>query len=259
MKVAEVSCKSALSKSNLADYAVNPYRGCQHRCIYCFAPSVLKEDREWGSFVDVRYNLPYILRKEASRKIKGRVILSSVTDPYQPIEKKYELTRNSLMVLKRHRFPLTILTKSSLLLRDMDIMADIPDLEVGVTITTSDEQLRKSIEPFASPVSERLRVLEECSSAGIKTWAFVGPILPYLTDIGPIVDKVSSAGASKVYFDSLRLKKGMWEKLVQFLKRHDPDLLPRYRDILFGDDRYFLEAFKDAEKICRLKGIEFSY
>ena len=118
MNVTTISCKSALSQSRLLgyDYALNPYRGCEHGCSYCYAPYVLHEDREWGGFVDVKLDIPSVLSKELGRRKKGVVGISTVTDPYQPIEKKYELTRTCLEHLLRHDFPICIQTKSALAL-----------------------------------------------------------------------------------------------------------------------------------------------
>jgi len=125
MIVKEILCKSVLSKSGISsvDYAVNPYVGCQHGCVYCYARFMKRftgHGEEWGEFVDVRVNAPQVLTRELSRTAKGVVLLSSVTDPYQPLEKKYELTRKCLQKLLMYQFPITILTKSTLVLRDLD-------------------------------------------------------------------------------------------------------------------------------------------
>lgn len=132
----------------------------------------------WGSFVDAKINAPEVLNKQLSGAAKGIVIMSSVTDPYQPLEKKLGLTRACLEVLSAHDFPLNLLTKSPLVLRDIGILSAFPDLEVGVTITTDDEKMRRLFEPQAPPIVDRVSTLKQLFRAGIRTYAFVGPILP---------------------------------------------------------------------------------
>ena len=127
MEVNEITVKSALSKSSLPGlvYALNPYRGCQHACTYCYAPSVLREKRRWGEFVDVKMNLPDALAKDLERLPIGIVGIGTVTDAYQPIEKKYALTRKCLEALLEKDWPISIQTKSDLVLRDLDLIEQL--------------------------------------------------------------------------------------------------------------------------------------
>ena len=158
MKVCEVTCTTALSPSNLPglDYALNPYRGCSIGCVYCYAPSVLREERPWGRFVDVKRNIPAVLAKALKRKARGMVGLGTVTDGYQPLEGRYHLTRYCLEQLVRFDFPVSVQTKSSLVLNDLDLLRRLSDAEVGVTVTTLDEAQRRHFEPFASPSERRI-------------------------------------------------------------------------------------------------------
>jgi DNA repair photolyase len=176
MLVNEIFCKSILSRSRLygCDFSINPYRGCEHACIYCYAPYILREQREWGSFVDVKVNAPEILVKDMLKAKRGVIYISSVTDPYQPLEKKYELTRKILEILKDTKFFVSIQTKSSLVLRDIDLLKKM-DCEVGFTITSLDENARKVFEPNTSSIEERLKALKELKEAGISTYIFFGP------------------------------------------------------------------------------------
>jgi len=133
MRIREVKCKTALSKSNLPglDYSLNPYRGCQHSCAYCYVPNVLRIKRnEWGSFVDVKTNIPNVLSKELRIKKPGVVGISTITDPYQPAENNYKLTRYCLEQLLRHDFPVCIQTKSDLVARDIDLISKFSKAEV---------------------------------------------------------------------------------------------------------------------------------
>jgi len=217
MKVREIACKSALSPSRLPglDYALNPYRGCAIGCVYCYSPSVLREARPWGRFVDVKRNLPTVLAKELKRSRVGVVGIGTVTDGYQPIEMRYHLTRYCIEQLARYRFPVSIQTKSSLVLRDLDLLHRLEDVEVGVTVTTMDDEMRRRFEPFASPTGRRIETLRALNTNGIRTWAFVGPILPGATDTTmlPLLRAIRDAGTTHVLYDRLRFRPGIWERL----------------------------------------------
>lgn len=217
MKVREVSCTAALSPTRLPglDYALNPYRGCSIGCVYCYSPSVLREERPWGRFVDVKRNIPAVLAKELKRTKSGMVGLGTVTDGYQPIEMRYRLTRHCLEQLARFDFPVSIQTKSSLVLKDLEILRRMRDVEVGLTITTMDDRLRRVFEPFSSPSERRIEALRVLNAAGIRTWAFVGPILPGATDttLPTLLEAVRDAGTRHVMFDRLRFRPGTWERV----------------------------------------------
>jgi DNA repair photolyase len=178
--VREIFCKSALNKSRIygVDYAVNPYLGCQHGCAYCYARFMVRYHRQeapWGAFVDVKINSPTVLSKQLSKPQGGVVLLSSVTDPYQPIEETYELTRKMLKTLAGHPCSVSILTKSSLVLRDLDIFQRFNDCEVGFTITTLNDAVKTCFEPHTSSIEERLNALKALYDGGVSTFAFLGP------------------------------------------------------------------------------------
>lgn len=181
--IREVTAKSILSKSGIpgADYCINPYVGCSHACKYCYASFMKKytgHTEEWGSFVDVKINAPDILEKQLKRATKGSVIISSVTDAYQPVEAQYKLTRKCLEILLYHKLSVGILTKSPLVLRDIDLIKGFKDIEVGITITTDNENIRKVFEPNAPSVETRIDTLKKLHENGVKTYAFIGPVLP---------------------------------------------------------------------------------
>ncbi|MDW7727928.1 MAG: radical SAM protein [Candidatus Methanoperedens sp.] len=223
--IKETRIKTALSPSKLPglDYALNPYRGCAHACIYCYAPSVLRWDEgKWGEIVEVKVNLPRILSKTLRTSKKGVVGLGTVTDPYQPAEEKYEITRRCLELLKMHEFPVCIQTKSSLVLRDIDMLRKFSNIEVGITLTSHDDRVREKLEPGASPVGERLQTLHELRENGIDTWVFLGPLMPHITDIEGLVDAVSGVKPKYVIVDRLRIKKGMWENMRRFVEEFYP-------------------------------------
>ena len=182
LKVKEVKAKSILNRSKVFDYCLNPYTGCQINCAYCYARLFMRRysghTEPWGEFVDVKVNAAGVLKKQLDKARPGRVWISSVCDPYQPLEASYQSTRACLKELAKKDFPVNIQTKSTLVLRDMDLFQEFKTIEVGFTITTNDEQVASWFEPGAVSIEERLRALETLHSSGINTFAFVGPLLP---------------------------------------------------------------------------------
>jgi DNA repair photolyase len=181
MIVKEVHSKTILSKSKVFDYTINPYIGCQHNCTYCYARFMKRysgHKEEWGEFVDAKINAPSLLQLEIERKKAGRIWISGTCDPYQPLEKRYELTRKCLDTLSKHAWPVTIQTKSPLVNRDVDLLRKINGVEVGLTITTADERIREMFEPNLSSIKERIETLWNLRSAGIRTFAMIAPLLP---------------------------------------------------------------------------------
>jgi len=180
--VREIEAKSILNPSKVFDYCVNPYTGCEVGCVYCYAALFMRRysghSEPWGEFVDVKANAPDRLAKQIVRARKGTIWFSSVCDPYQPLEERYELTRRSLEVLVGRGFPVQIQTKSARVRRDLDVIRRIAQVEVGFTVATDDETMARLFEPKASPIGERIEVLREFKAAGIATFAFAGPLLP---------------------------------------------------------------------------------
>lgn len=191
MVIREVLVRGVLSKSKVFDYVVNAYVGCEHGCTYCYARFMKRftgHAEPWGEFVDVKINAPALLRRQIAKAKPGRVWVSGICDPYQPLEGKYLLTRKCLEVLVQHRWEVTVQTKSPLVLRDMDFLRETPGLEVGFTITTADEDTRKLFEPKAPPIEQRLGALEGLRRAGIKTFAMIAPLLPGAEGLPAMLD-----------------------------------------------------------------------
>jgi DNA repair photolyase len=186
MDVLEINTKGALVNSKIpgVDYVINPFLGCAHGCRYCYAVFMRKYSRHhrtapWGSFVEVKINIAEVLRSELRRKRRrGRVLLSSVCDPYQPLEHRYRLTRGCLEALRDHGWGIDILTRSPLVTRDLDILAETPEITVGLSIPTDNDSVRKVLEPHSPPIGARLTALKRLHAGGIHTWVFVAPILP---------------------------------------------------------------------------------
>jgi DNA repair photolyase len=181
MKVREISARSILSPSQVYDWTINPYVGCEHGCTYCYACFIKRftgHQEKWGEFVDVKINAPSLLAKEIMRKKKGTIWISGVCDPYQPLEKKYELTKKCLEILLAEQWPVVIQTKSPLVLRDLPLFKKFKEMEVGFSLGTADEEIRKIFEPKAPPVEMRIKALEKLHQEKIKTYAMIAPLLP---------------------------------------------------------------------------------
>jgi len=202
--IREIKAKTVLQKSRLPEspYCLNPYVGCTHRCSYCYARFMRRftgHSEPWGSFVDVKVNASEVLTRQLERThIKGSVLIGSVCDAYQPIEKRYGLTRSCIQQFVAHKVAFSVLTKSSLILRDLDLLVQAGNTAtVGISLSILDESIRRKFEPSASPVHDRLNTLEILHKNGIRTYVFIGPILPLVTEpqkilaaVGPFVDEV---------------------------------------------------------------------
>ncbi len=220
--IKEKKARSILSKSGISgiDYCINPYTGCSHGCKYCYATFMKRftgHMEAWGSFVDVKINAPEVLQRQMKNAAWGNVMISSVTDPYQPIENQFKITRQCLEVLVAYQFPVNILTKSSLVLRDLDLLQGFEEIEVGITITTDNEKIREIFEPNAPSIESRIHALKELTENGIKTYAFIGPLLPLNPEalaekIRPfiqsvMIDRMNYASKTRRIFEFRKLKK----------------------------------------------------
>ena len=191
MKIREIHSKAILSSSQVYDYTINPYVGCQHACSYCYARFMKRftgHTEPWGDFVDVKMNAPDLLRTEITKKKKGTVWVSGVCDPYQPLEARYRLTRRCLEILVRDGWPVVIQTRSSLVLRDLDILKKAESAEVGLSITSADDEIRRLFEPHAPSVMERVRTVDELHRNGIRTYVMIAPMLPGAEDLVGILE-----------------------------------------------------------------------
>ncbi|MFB0545396.1 MAG: radical SAM protein [Anaerolineae bacterium] len=253
MIITEIECKSALTKSGIegVDYALNPYVGCAHGCLYCYAIFMKRftgHREAWGEFVDVRVNVAQVLARQLCRATPGKVLLGSVTDAYQPLEGRYSLTRACLAALCGYDcFRVCILTKSPLVTRDLDILRSIPDVEVGFTITTLDEAVRRDFEPQAAPSEERLAALDELGRNGIPTFAFVGPILPFITDneeeLNALFGCLRKVGVGRVLVDGLNLRGSQWGRVKAIIERGYPHLLAEYQALRRDQEPYRRELW----------------
>ena len=244
MQVAKVRAKNILTRSKIGSggYAINPYVGCPHGCIYCYAEfmrGVTGHEEAWGEFLDVKDFDTASLVKFAASHGGERVFMSSVTDCYNPDEARFGLTRKVLETLAGSDVNLQILTKSNLVTRDIDLLQTMPNVRVGVSLSVIDEKLRRMLEPRTSSVAARIAAIKKLRAAGVKTYIFVAPIFSQIT---PVFDFRSRDGdaADEIWFDRLNLYPNFRDKILSFVGRNFPELLPLYKQIyLFGEDGYF--------------------
>jgi DNA repair photolyase len=230
--IKEIQSKAILSVSKIYPYVINPYTGCQHNCLYCYAHFMKRfsgHKEPWGQFVDVKVNAPELLKKEITRKKMDRVWISGVCDPYQPLEAKYSLTRQCLEILAQNNWPVAIQTRSPLVLRDIDILKTGSDFEVGFSVTTADDRIRKLFEPGAPPIDERVRALDELHRAGIKTYAMIAPMLPGSENLAEIlagkIDHVILDRMNYHYADWVYRKYGLLDKMTDEYFDHTKHIL----------------------------------
>jgi DNA repair photolyase len=240
LAIKEVECKTALNLSKIPGmtYCLNPYIGCQHGCIYCYATFIGRfrnHPEDWGSFIDVKINFANILSKEVKKKQIGLVAIGTVQDAYQPIEAKYRLTRQAIEILNGSNFPFEILTKSDLVCRDIDLFKNHPNVAVELTITTIDEKVRKIFEPNAPSVHARLLALERLLANGIETCVFFGPVIPYFSDSDNHLRRYFSVmekiGVKKVLVDKLNYFASKMEKIIKAIGIDYPKAIPYYRKV----------------------------
>ncbi|NTF41076.1 MULTISPECIES: PA0069 family radical SAM protein [Rhizobium] len=223
------------------DRSINPYRGCEHGCIYCFArPSHaymgLSPGLDFEAKLFAKPDAPKLLERELAKPgYKPRVIaIGTNTDPYQPIEKEWRIMRQILEVLNRANHPVAIVTKSALVMRDIDILKDMAAknlVRVGLSVTTLDRKLARTMEPRAATPSRRLEAIQALSEAGIRTSILVAPIIPALNDheIERILDAGKAAGAQEASYVILRLPLEVSPLFRDWLLQHYPD---RYRHVM---------------------------
>lgn len=261
MKVAETNARSIITKSNLpeADFVINPYMGCSHACRYCYARFMKRftgHDEPWGAFVDVKVNAADLVPESGERYRGKSVFMSSVTDPYLQAEEKYGLTRLILEKLIRLEPRLGIQTKSELIVRDIDILARFGSCEAGLTITTLDDAISREVEPGASVASKRLVALKSLYDAGIKTYAFIGPILPGLTDWKAIIEETWRY-VDFYMIENLNMRGNVRDSMMRWVSVKHPELVHEYeRAHASVKTGYWDSVESEIRSYCADRGID---
>ena len=288
----KIQVKSILNKHKkrddwfLDDYSVNPYSGCSFNCIYCYTRGS-KYGENMAKTLSVKINAPNILEKQLSRRAKkgeyGIIALSSATEPYMPIEKKLKLTRRLLKIILKYKFPVEVATKSTLVLRDLDLLKEIdknailpadlkPKLKHGAiisfSISTLNEKLAKILEPGAPKPLKRLETMKRCKEEGFFTGVCFIPVLPFLSDsekqIEEMIKTAKEYGADFIFVGGLTLfGRGSADcktLYYKFLEEYYPELVPKYKSlykIFFAPPKeYQKELEKKSRELCKKYGIK---
>ncbi|HCU38455.1 MAG TPA: radical SAM protein [Armatimonadetes bacterium] len=257
----ETRASRILTKSKLpaSDYCLNPYVGCAHACVYCYARFMCRftgHTEKWGEFVDVRVNAPELLRNELRRPHSGTVLLGSVTDCYQPLERRYQLTRQMLACLAGSGLSVSVLTKSDLVVRDIDLLAAIEAADVGLTLTSLDDEVGSRFEHRAPRISRRVEALAALKRAGLTTYAFVGPILPGLTDPLAIIRRVAGS-VDYLMFEALNVRCGSRAQVAEVVRRHYPELSEQFSELSRSPD-YWAAVEREVRAACREMGVRMA-
>jgi DNA repair photolyase len=256
--VSETICKTILNRSGLSDYSLNCYTGCTHACVYCYARFMQRfhpHDEPWGKFVDVKVNAVEVLKQQLRRAEPGTVFVSSACDGWQLIEAEWRLTRRCCQLLLERGFQVHVLTKSTLLLRDLDVFAGRP-ASIGITLTTLDERLRELWEPGAASVRERLAVIKAARDADLQTTVMFGPLLPFLSDsqaaIDAFLEQAADLGIDRIWVDALNPRPRVWPAIADLLRAKFPELLQPYRKILFDQAARtsYLKELRDRVEVA---------
>ena len=258
MLVNEVEVKSILTKTNLpvSDYAVNPYVGCTHACKYCYASFMKRftnHHEPWGEFVDVK-TWPEIKRPE--RYAGKEMFLSSVTDPYQPLEKKYGRTRAVLEQLAGSGCTVSISTKSDLILRDLDLIRSFPGAHVSWSINTLDEDFRKAMDRGVS-IKRRLEAMRQFYEAGVQTTCFISPIFPGITDVMGIIERAKGQ-CNLVWLENLNLRGDYRSRILDWVHENPPELDETYHEIYAKKSRvYWTDLDAQIRAYCEEQGMTY--
>ncbi len=258
MVIKEIEVHDYLTKSNLpaSDFVINPYVGCSHSCKYCYASFMKRftgHQEDWGSFIDIKRCKRKINLNRISKKT---VFLSSVTDCYNHLEKKYLLTRSILEELVHSDCYLSISTKSSLILRDIDLLKRFKNLTVSMSINTLDEGFRKDMDK-ASSIEERFDTLQELHKNGIHTVLFMSPIFPYITEWKEIIEK-SKDFIDEYWFENLNLRGPYKKVIMDYIKEKYMEHYKDYEDIYKkGNKEYWHNLAIEINQYCDENAISY--
>lgn len=261
LKIREIEAKSIITKSRLPDsnFVINPYIGCIHGCIYCYARFMKRftgHNEPWGQFVDIKINGADLILKGSGKYKDKSITIGSVTDPYQSIERKYGITRKILEKLIPLQPSLCIITKSDLITRDVDLIKQFKDCIVAISLSTSNEKVRRNLEPAAPLLDKRLNAQKELHKEGIKIALFISPIFPEITDWKAII-KETSGFVYEYWFENLNLYPSIEGNVYAFLSKYRPELIEKYKEIYSKNNGYWNEEQIRIEEFCQQNKIKY--
>jgi len=256
--VKDINVKSVLTKSNLpvADFSVNPYTGCAHACKYCYASFMKRfsnHSEPWGEFVDIKH-WPNI--KNPQKYAGKELFIGSVTDPYQPLEEKYERTRSLLEQMQGSGCQISIATKSDLVLRDFDLIKTFPNARVSWSINTLNESFQQDMDRAVS-IERRLAAMKAFHDAGVRTTCFISPIFPGITDVPAIIRRTKQQ-CNLVWLENLNLRGGYKALILDYISEKYPKLLPLYQAIYQKRERgYWAVLDEEMRQFTQAEGLPY--
>ena len=251
--VREIEAKSILTKTRVpaGDYVINPYIGCPHKCMYCYADYMRRftdHQEPWGDFIDIKHYTKKIPVKRLSGK---KILFGSSTDPYHPLERKYRVTRGLLAQFAGTEIAVQILTKSDVVLDDIAILEKIPNCTVGFSLLTMDDTIRRALEPRAPSIERRLAAARKLHAAGISTYLFLSPLFPGITDFREILTACRDFTGT-FYFENLNLRGAFRPAVLAYIREKHPSLVPLYDDIYRRKNmEYWRVMEKEIDAFCR--------
>ena len=264
--IKETVSKNIITKSKLpdTDYVINNYVGCNHGCIYCYAEFMKRftnHTEKWGEFLDVKkFNEEKFVKYLKKINSDKKILMSSVTDPYNPYEIKYKSTRNILKLFiqaNNEHIHLEILTKSLLIFRDIDLLKKIKNITVGISLNTLNDNLRRQIEPCAGSIKSRIEILKKLKGENIPVYLFISPIFPMLTQLEEIIATCKDT-VDFIYFENLNLR-GRYKKIIlDFISKNFPEYNQLYQDIYTKNKKeYWYLLMEDINRLCKIYGIKY--
>lgn len=264
--IKETVSKNIITKSKLpdTDYVINNYVGCKHGCIYCYAEFMKRftnHTEKWGEFLDVKkFNEEKFVKYLKKINSDKKILMSSVTDPYNPYEIKYKSTRNILKLFiqaNNEHIHLEILTKSLLIFRDIDLLKKIKNITVGISLNTLNDNLRRQIEPCAGSIKSRIEILKKLKGENIPVYLFISPIFPMLTQLEEIIATCKDT-VDFIYFENLNLR-GRYKKIIlNFISKNFPEYNQLYQDIYTKNKKeYWYLLMEDINRLCKIYDIKY--
>ena len=264
--IKETVSKNIITKSKLpaTDYVINNYVGCNHGCIYCYAEFMKRftnHTEKWGEFLDVKkFNEEKFVKYLKKINSDKKILMSSVTDPYNPYEIKYKSTRNILKLFiqaNNEHIHLEILTKSLLIFRDIDLLKKIKNITVGISLNTLNDNLRRQIEPCAGSIKSRIEILKKLKGENIPVYLFISPIFPMLTQLEEIIATCKDT-VDFIYFENLNLR-GRYKKIIlNFISKNFPEYNQLYHDIYTKNKKeYWYLLMEDINRLCKVYDIKY--
>jgi len=262
MKINLIKAERILSPTqiSLAQYTINPYRGCPFGCIYCYAQqnkAIKKKELTWGEFIDVKINCVELLKKEICGKNIKMVLLGSTVECYPPQENKFMLTKGVIETLNSNDIAVTILTKSALIKRDLTLLSKFKQNKIYLTVNFDSEDTKRIFEPQSSSLRQRILLLKEIQNYGISCRVHISPLIPFIQNISEIYSMVEKY-TNEISIELYNFKMGNWIEIKEIIRKNlEVEILNKIEDVISCDKNYeeFVEELqKQIKKLVEISG-----